>query len=128
MVMEAVERLLKVIGGRRVGLVTGPTGWLQEAGHLIDILHTRGLLAALFAPEHGVWGDLQAGERVPDGRDPRTGVVVHSLYGRVHEPTDAMLADLLRKGGRWPVLMRHLPATARGLEYQARIGSSGKNE
>ncbi len=91
---QAVERLLQVIGGRRVGLVTGPTGWLGQPGHLIDILHERRCLASLFAPEHGVWGDLQAGEKVAGGRDPHTGVPVHSLYGHGWGPTTDLLADI----------------------------------
>ena len=95
--LASIERLIAAIGGRRVGLVTNPTGWLGADGHLIDILHNRGLLVALFAPEHGVRGDLQAGEHVVGGSDPRTGVPVWSLYGQVSEPTAEMLAgvDLL---------------------------------
>lgn len=91
MAVEAVRRLLAAVGGRRVGLVTNPTGWLGAAGHVIDILHDRGLLAALFAPEHGVWGDLQAGEHVAGGIDPRTGVPVHSLYGPERLAPETML-------------------------------------
>ncbi|MCC7492555.1 MAG: DUF1343 domain-containing protein [Fimbriimonadaceae bacterium] len=86
--------LLRAIAGRRVGLVTGPTGWLERDGHQIDILHARGWLRALFAPEHGVWGDLQAGDHVPGGQDPRTGVPVFSLYGEVRAPTAEMLAEV----------------------------------
>lgn len=91
---SGLEGLLARLGGRRVGLVTGPTGWLGEAGHLIDILHDRGLLRCLFAPEHGVRGDLQAGDHVPGGVDPATGVPVHSLYGGRSAPSEDMLADV----------------------------------
>lgn len=83
--------LLRAIGGRRVGLVTGPTGWIDGVGHVAEVLAERGLLAALFAPEHGIWGDLQAGVHVADGVDPRCGVPVHSLYGSFSRPTPAML-------------------------------------
>jgi len=89
-----LDALLTRIGGRKVGLVTGPTGWLGEAGHLIDILHGKGWLGSLFAPEHGVRGDLQAGDHVPGGVDPATGVPVHSLYGGRSEPTAEMLAEV----------------------------------
>ncbi len=94
MASSGLEQLLTRIGGRQVGLVTGPTGWLGTAGHLIDILHERGLLRCLFAPEHGVRGDLQAGDHVPGGVDPATGVPVHSLYGGRQAPSEEMLADL----------------------------------
>lgn len=83
--------LLEAVGDRKVGLCTSTTGWLGRDGHLIDIFHARGQLVALFAPEHGVWGDLQAGEHVADSRDPRTGVPVYSLYGQASEPSAAML-------------------------------------
>lgn len=86
--------LLDRVAGQRVGLVTGPTGWLDEAGHLIDILHERGNLTSLFAPEHGVRGDLQAGEKVSGGVDETTGVPVHSLYGGQPAPTPEMLAEV----------------------------------
>ena len=94
MARYGLDGLLEQIGGRRVGLVTSPTGWLGKAGHLIDILHDRGLLRCLFAPEHGVRGDLQAGDHVPGGVDPATGVPVHSLYGGQSAPTPQMLAEL----------------------------------
>ena len=48
-------------------------------------------LVALFGPEHGVRGDLQAGDKVASSRDAATGVPVHSLYGEHREPTPAML-------------------------------------
>ncbi|MBI5834925.1 MAG: DUF1343 domain-containing protein [Armatimonadetes bacterium] len=86
--------LQRAIGGRRVGLVTGPTGWMDGVGHVAETLAEHGLLRALFAPEHGIWGDLQAGVHVADGVDPRCGVPVHSLYGAAARPTVAMLDDI----------------------------------
>jgi uncharacterized protein YbbC (DUF1343 family) len=89
-----VAGLLALLSGRRVGLVTGPSGWLGAAGHLAQRLAGEGLLGALFAPEHGIWGDLQAGEHVADTRDPCTGVPVHSLYGVAAAPEPAQLDGL----------------------------------
>ncbi|MBI2301620.1 MAG: DUF1343 domain-containing protein [Armatimonadetes bacterium] len=123
---HGVAGLIECIGGRRVALLTNPTGWLGEPGHLIDILHSRGLLAALYAPEHGVWGDLQAGEHVSGGVDPRTGVPVHSLYGQVQEPTGDMLAGVdvvvgcLQDAGARPYT--YLTTTAACLRACARAG------
>lgn len=91
MARVGLDGLLEAVGGRQVGLCTSPSGWIGREGHLIDIFHARGQLAALFAPEHGVWGDLQAGDHVPDSRDARTGVPVHSLYGQARKPSAAML-------------------------------------
>ena len=56
---------------------------------------TRGLkLATLFGPEHGIWANAQDLVEVSDSRDPRTGLPVHSLYGRTRVPTPGMLAGL----------------------------------
>lgn len=82
--------------GKRVGLLTNPTGVDRNLKSTIDILHgAPGVkLTALFAPEHGVRGDVTAGAAVANGTDRATGVKVHSLYGRTRKPTAAMLADV----------------------------------
>ena len=88
--------------GKRVGLVTNPTGVDSRLVSTIDILDSaakRGTfqLVALYGPEHGVRGNVTAGERVASGRDPKSGVPVLSLYGATRKPTPQMLAgvDLL---------------------------------
>ena len=49
---------------------------------------------ALFGPEHGIRGDAQAGAKVASGRDPLTGLPVHSLYGKMQKPTSSMLQGI----------------------------------
>ncbi len=49
-------------------------------------------LAAIFSPEHGLFGKVD--ERVPSTTDPGTGLPVYSLYGETLRPTDAMLQGL----------------------------------
>src|SRR6266436_1381335 len=51
-------------------------------------------LVALFGPEHGVYGDVKAGENIRDRTDQRTGLPVHSLYGATRKPTPPMLKGL----------------------------------
>ena len=51
-------------------------------------------LVALFAPEHGVRGDIYAGAKVESGRDEKTGLPVHSLYGATRKPTPEMLEGI----------------------------------
>lgn len=82
--------------GKRVGLITNPTGVDNSLRSTIDILHEApGVeLVALFAPEHGVRGDITAGAAVDNSTDPRTGIKVYSLYGSTKQPTAAMLADI----------------------------------
>jgi uncharacterized protein YbbC (DUF1343 family) len=79
---------------RTVGLLTNPTGVDSRLRSTIDLLHEHPevRLGALFAPEHGIRGDLSAGEAVTDFVEPKTGVTVFSIYR--HKPTEEMLAGL----------------------------------
>lgn len=97
-----LERLLQMgpqaLGQRRIGLVTNQTGVDRLLRQNIDLLLAAGFqVVALFGPEHGVRGAVQAGEAVADHRDPQTGLPAYSLYGKTKKPTPAMLAgvDLL---------------------------------
>ena len=82
--------------GKRVGLVTNPSGVNRQVRSTIDILFEAPQvnLVALFGPEHGVRGDAYAGDHVASGKDARTGLPVHSLYGSTREPTPAMLKGI----------------------------------
>lgn len=99
-VVTGLEALLRdgpgALAGRRVGLITNQTG-IDNSGTLgIDRLHAdpRIDLVALFSPEHSITGRVEAGEHVDNGREPRTGLPVHSLYGETRKPTPQMLADV----------------------------------
>jgi len=83
-----------LIKGRTVGLLTNPTGVNTALHSTIDLLHEHPevRLGALFAPEHGIRGDLSAGDEVTDGIEPKTGVQIFSIYRR--KPTSEMLAGL----------------------------------
>lgn len=82
--------------GKRVGLVTNPSGVDSELRSTIDILAEAPEveLVALYAPEHGVRGNIYAGAKVDSGRDERTGLPVHSLYGSTRQPTKEMLQGI----------------------------------
>lgn len=82
------------LAGKRVGLLTNHTGKARDGSATIDLLarSDRLKLIALFSPEHGIRGELDA--KVPSSRDAATGLVIHSLYGDARRPTDAMLAGL----------------------------------
>ena len=83
----------KQLQGKRVGLITNPTGVDRNLRSTIDILHEApGVeLVALYGPEHGVRGDVHAGDKVESSIDPATGVKVYSLYGATQKPTSEML-------------------------------------
>lgn len=85
-----------ILEGKRVGLITNPTGFDNEMNSTIDVLHEAPNvnLVALFGPEHGVRGDVHAGDKVEDMRDPKTGIPVFSLYGSTRKPTPEMLEGI----------------------------------
>ncbi len=85
-----------VLRGKRIGLITNPTGVDNSMRSTIDILFSApGVkLVALFGPEHGIRGDVFAGEKVGDSVDAVTKLPVYSLYGKTPKPTPEMLKDL----------------------------------
>ena len=80
--------------GKRVGLVTNHTGRARDGATTIDLLFAAKdvKLVALFSPEHGIRGMLDA--TVPSEADEKTGLPIHSLYGDTRRPTAAMLDGL----------------------------------
>lgn len=90
------EQNFKVLEGKRVGLITNPTGVDNNMKSTIDILHEAPNvnLVALFAPEHGVRGDAHAGDHVDNVTDPKTGLPVYSLHGKTRVPTPEMLEGI----------------------------------
>ena len=90
------ERGFEGLRGKRVGLVTNPSGVDSRLKSTIDILFEAPEvnLVALFGPEHGVRGDIYAGGSVVDGNDTATGLPVYSLYGRTRKATPEMLKGL----------------------------------
>jgi uncharacterized protein YbbC (DUF1343 family) len=90
------ESNFKILEGKRVGLITNPTGFDNSLKSTIDILHEAPNvnLVALFGPEHGVRGDVHAGDKIADMSDPKTGIPVLSLYGSTRKPTPGMLAGI----------------------------------
>lgn len=91
-----IEQDFAPLAGKRVGLITNPTGVDSQLRSTIDILHeARNVnLVALFAPEHGVRGNVYAGDKVNSSTDSKTGIPVHSLYGKSRKPTAAMLKGI----------------------------------
>lgn len=91
-----IKNKFDVLRGKRVGLVTNPTGVDRGLRSTVDILfNAPGVnLVALYGPEHGVRGDFTAGEHVDFEKDPVTGLPVYSLYGKTRKPTPEMLKDI----------------------------------
>ncbi len=84
------------IKGKRVGLITNPTGVDRNLQSTVDLFfHSDAIkLVALYGPEHGVRGDYTAGALVSNFKDPETGLTVYSIYGKTRKPTPEMLKDI----------------------------------
>lgn len=95
-----IDRLLTVeykrLKGKALGVIANQASQTSSLVPTIDALwdHPELRLTALFGPEHGVRGDAQAGAKVQDSKDPRTGLPSYSLYGSTLKPTGEMLANV----------------------------------
>jgi uncharacterized protein YbbC (DUF1343 family) len=82
------------IKGKRVGIFANHTATIGKT-HLVDSLKKLGVkITKIFGPEHGFRGDADAGEKVGDYIDKKTGIQVVSLYGKKRKPTAEDLADV----------------------------------
>lgn len=90
------DRGFEGLVGKKVGLVTNPSGVDRNLKSTIDILfEAPGVeLVALYGPEHGVRGDMYAGDKVCDSKDAVTGLPVYSIYGKTRKPTPEMLEGI----------------------------------
>ena len=90
------ESNFKILQGKRVGLITNPTGVDAQLKSTVDILNEASgvKLVALYGPEHGVRGDIHAGDHVETVIDAQTGLPVYSLYGKTRKATPEMLKDI----------------------------------
>jgi uncharacterized protein YbbC (DUF1343 family) len=91
-----LEKRLDIIQGKRIGLITNPSGVDSKLRSTVDLLRAvPGVkLVALYAPEHGVRGNAQAGEYVPFYMDEKFKIPVFSLYGPSMKPPAGMLRNI----------------------------------
>ncbi len=89
--LENLSKVDELLQGKRIGLMTNPTGVDHLGQTTIDLINEKYNLTAMFGVEHGVRGDLQAGDDVGTYQDPATGVTVYSCFG--HTPESRMMTD-----------------------------------
>jgi len=85
-----------VLRGRRIGVITNPTGVVQSTlGSIVDAMVASGKVevGAVFGPEHGFRGTAQAGSSEDTYVDERTGVTVYDAYGATAEKFQQLYAD-----------------------------------
>lgn len=92
----------------KCGLITNHTGVLRDLSSTVDMLKNKCNLVALFAPEHGVRGNVQAGENITSYTDEKTGLPVYSLFGddtsegyNVIKNLDTVIFDIQDVGARF---------------------------
>lgn len=71
-----------IFAGRKVGVITNPTGVLANFRSIVDDMADKGVdVGAVFGPEHGFRGTAQDGGSEGTSVDPRTGITVYDSYG-----------------------------------------------
>ncbi|MBQ9263922.1 MAG: DUF1343 domain-containing protein [Clostridia bacterium] len=126
--IDRIEQADALLRGRRIGLMTNPTGIDHDLNSTVDLVHKKYGLSALYAVEHGIRGDAQAGAKVENTVDPQTGVTVYSAFGKNSHFTDEMLAafdvlifDIQDVGARF---YTYLYSLSYAMEACARAGKS----
>ena len=104
---EQLGRYLPLLKGKKVGLMGNQTSVVGNE-HLVDVLLRKGVdLRFAFAPEHGFRGDIERGQKVANDVDTKTGIPLHTLYGRNEKAdsivgsVDVMIFDLQDVGARF---------------------------
>ena len=96
-VITGAERLsfyLPDLKGKRVGIFSNHTSVVGST-HLVDtLLQSKVVITKIFAPEHGFRGTADAGEKIDNQTDPKTGIPVISLYGKKRKPSAEDVADV----------------------------------
>ncbi len=96
-IIPAAERInvyLPLIKGKKVGIFANQTSMVGNM-HLVDTLMKLGVdIKLIFGPEHGFRGTADAGEKIGNYTDAKTGIPVVSLYGAKRKPSAEDLAKI----------------------------------
>jgi len=91
---ERINVYLPLIKGRKVGIFANQTSMVGNT-HLVDTLRSLGVdIKVIFGPEHGFRGIADAGEKIGNYTDSRTGIPVVSLYGSKRRPSAEDVKDV----------------------------------
>ena len=88
------ENYFRLLTDQNVGVVANQTSIVGQT-HLVDTLVVSGInVKRIFTPEHGFRGTADAGAKITNGKDEKTGIEIASLYGKTKKPTPEMLKDI----------------------------------
>lgn len=84
---------MPLLSERRVAVLANHTAMYSTDEHVVDMLHREGItVVGIFAPEHGFRGSVEAGAKVENGVDSKTGIPILSLYnGNTQRPSDEVM-------------------------------------
>jgi uncharacterized protein YbbC (DUF1343 family) len=89
-----VKTYLPLLEGKRVAIFANQTSLISKT-HLVDSLQQLGVdIRVIFGPEHGFRGNADAGEKVSNYTDEKTGIPVVSLYGQKRRPDEKDLSEI----------------------------------
>ncbi|REC73786.1 DUF1343 domain-containing protein [Chryseobacterium elymi] len=92
---DQFQLYLPLLKNKTIGVVTNQTGLMSDKSHVVDFLVKNNIkIQAIFAPEHGFRGDADAGEKVKNGVDTKTGIPIISLYGNNKKPKPEQLKGI----------------------------------
>ena len=95
---DQIEFFLDDLKGKNVAIVANQTSKIKSNKkhvHIIDSLLSLNInVKKVFSPEHGFRGIADAGEKVEDGIDLKTGLPIISLHGSNKKPTINQMKDI----------------------------------
>ena len=91
---QQFEKYLPLLKNKRVAIVTNISGVIGAISIVDTLLNLKVNLKKIFGPEHGFRSNIDAGEKVSNNIDLKTGLPVISLYGSNKKPTKEQLADV----------------------------------
>ncbi len=110
--IDKTEKYLPLIIDKNIAIVSNHTSQFLKKNksiHLVDsLLKLNVRVKKVFAPEHGFRGNLDAGEKIINSTDPKTGIPIVSLYGKKRKPSfedldeiDVIIFDIQDVGARF---------------------------
>ena len=91
---ERIDKILKTIDNKNIAIVGNQTSVVNQV-HLVDtLISLNQKIISVFSPEHGFRGVEDAGAKVDNEIDKKTGLPIISLYGKNKKPTSEQLIGI----------------------------------
>ena len=92
---EQIPKYIYLLKNENIGIVANKASVVSRNSHLIDTLLALGVnIKKVFVPEHGFRGEADAGEKILNQKDPKTGLPILSIYGNQRKPSNKQLKGI----------------------------------